>query len=751
MDEKDRDFLDHLKATFVVEVSEHVRAISGGILELEENLPSERKAEVIESIFREAHSLKGAARSVGFKDIEAVCQSLESAFAALKDRTIDPSPFFLDLILKTTDTVERLVSSIDAEDHGTDRAIVKELIRKLADASTAAAPTEGLDRPAQPERKPIMDRQPIHASIGENPSVKAQATGGSHQAGTVRIPAARLDSLLFQAEELVQAKIAANQRLMEARDIERTLASLRAESRRPNQTQGPKAFSLDRIESGTTALANALERDLRSIRRMVDEHLEAMKKAAMLPVASLMEGFPKMVRDLAREQGKDVGLIVQGGDIEIDKRVLEEIKDPLIHLVRNCVDHGFRDPAERAEGGKERRGTIRIIFSTLDSRRAEIIVSDDGEGVNIERVREMALRSGLVARETAEKMNAEEVLSLIFLSGISTSPLITDLSGRGLGLAIVREKIDKLGGTVSVESHTHAGTTFRLIIPLTLATFRGVLVRAGDQAFAIPTINVERAVRVARGAVETIENRETIRVEGQALPLIGLCDTLGQSCRRGKTAQDKAASSVADRMYVVVLSFAGKRVAFVVDEIIDEAPIMMKNLGRQLKRVRNIAGATVLGSGDLALVLNVPDLMKSAVRTAVPVLPAADTSDIHSRKGRILVAEDSITARTLLKGILEAAGYQVTTAVDGVDAYAKMHEREFDLVVSDVDMPGMSGFELCSSIRGDERFARVPVLLVTALESREDRERGIDAGANAYIVKSSFEQSNLLEIIRRLI
>jgi two-component system, chemotaxis family, sensor kinase CheA len=728
MDAKDREFLDRLKATFMAEAEEHLRAISADIVALEKETAPGKRAELIEIVFREAHSLKGAARSVGSRDIESVCHSLESTFAALKDLTIALSPALCDLVLKAVDAIERLVSSADAEGSEADRGAAKELIRELAAASRNAGPSEAQSRPVPSEEEPSVDLSPASVSIGKAAAKKTSASGGAVQAGIVRIPAARLDSLLLQAEEMVLVKIAAGQRAAEARGIARSLASPEAD-----------------------ALARSLERDLRSSSRMVDEHLEAMKKAAMLPVASLMEAFPKMVRDLARTQGKEVDFVVSGEEIEIDKRVLEEIKDPLVHLVRNCVDHGIRVPSERVARGKTPRGTIKIAFATLDGRRAEIAVSDDGEGIDIERVREAAIRSGVAAREAVDKMGPDEALSLVFRSGLSTSPMITDLSGRGLGLAIVREKIDKLGGTVSVETHARAGTTFRLAVPLTLATFRGVLVRAGGQVFVIPTINVERAMRVDRGAIDTVENRETIRVDGQAIPLVKLCDALGQPHRQGKPARGKAVPPEADRLYALLLDLAGKRIAFEVDEVLNELQIMVKNLGRQLKRVRNVAGATVLENGDLVLVLNASDLMKSAVRAASPLRPAEGAEGEAPEKGRVLVAEDSITARMLLKSILEAAGYQVTTAVDGADAYAKAREGEFDLVVSDVDMPRMSGFELSSRIRGDESLAHMPVVLVTALESREDRERGIDAGASAYIVKSSFDQSNLLEVIRRLI
>jgi len=298
-----------------------------------------------------------------------------------------------------------------------------------------------------------------------------------------------------------------------------------------------------------------------------------------------------------------------------------------------------------------------------------------------------------------------------------------------------------------VDTRVCAGTTFRILLPLTLATFRGVVVRADDMLFILPTLNVERVTRADPTKTMSVENREMIQVDGKNLSMVALAGALGLPRRARKAAISESAT---EPLPIVVLASADTRIAFQVDEIQGEQQVMLKSLGKQLRRVRNVAGAAILGSGRVVPVLNISDLMKSALRNVAPAR-SAESEDTPSKRARVLVAEDSITSRSLLKNILETAGYDVTTAVDGADAYSKTVEGQFDLVVSDVDMPRLSGFELTAKIRGDKRFSRMPVVLVTALESREDRERGIDAGADAYIVKSSFDQSNLLEVVRRLV
>jgi len=310
----------------------------------------------------------------------------------------------------------------------------------------------------------------------------------------------------------------------------------------------------------------------------------------------------------------------------------------------------------------------------------------------------------------------------------------------------VGEKVEKLGGTVFLESHPGTGTACRIILPLTLATFRGILICVDEHLFILPTTNVEQVVRVSKEHIKTVENRETIRLNGQAVSLVRLADVL-------KFAPKCTADESADLLQVVVLGSAEKRIAFTVDGVLSEQEVLVKKLGAQLTRVPNIAGVTVLGTGKVVPILNVPDLMKSAVRVmGGPIrLPAALVEIEEIKRKSVLVVEDSITARTLLKNILESAGYDVKTAVDGIDAFTIMKTEDFNLVVSDVDMPRMNGFDLTAKIRRDKELSELPVVLVTALESHGDREHGIDTGANAYIVKSSFDQSNLLEVIQRLI
>lgn len=769
MAKKNDEFLKKLLATFRAEADEHLKAMSSGLLALEKTPAGEQQAEIVETIFREAHSLKGAARAVNLTHIESVCQSLESVFAALKDKQLTASPPLFDLLLQAIDALGGLLAANAGASPAYPPAVAA-LMRRLDDALTGTRPEPDAATTAPP-------------APATPPSVAPEAPAGVHKpplapdmtSETVRVSTTKLDAVMRQVEELLSPRLASSQRARELRETAAALAVWRKERLRiqPALRSVERAFArsvkvnggarerrelprlleyldaeqfhMKTLEDRLTKLKRAAEHDQRTLAGMTDSLLHDVKEMHLLPFSSLLEIFPRFARELVREQGKDVELAIQGGEIEIDRRILEEMKDPLIHLLRNAIDHGIEQPAVRVARRKPPRGTITLAITQKDSGKVEVLVADDGAGIDAARVKAAARKLGVVSAEEAERLGEREVLALAFQSGVTTSPIITDVSGRGLGLAIVREKVERLGGTVALESQPGAGTAFRIVLPLTLANFRGVLVRAGGQLFVVPAASVERVTRVAGQDIQTVENRETIPLDGQAVALVWLSDAL--ELPRTGTAGESAGNASA-----VVLGSDLARVAFRVEEVLGEQEVLVKALGRQLVRVRNVAGASVLGTGQVVPVLNVPDLLKSAVqRATAPLAPVTAGKPGAAEKQSILVVEDSITSRALLKNILESAGYRVTVAVDGIDAYTALKTATFDLVVSDVEMPRMDGFDLTAKVRADKQLAELPIVLVTALESREHRERGIDAGANAYIVKSSFDQGNLLEVIGRLI
>jgi len=598
------------------------------------------------------------------------------------------------------------------------------------------------------------------------------------QAETVRISRNKLDSLMTQTEEMLSVKLKLFQLLSDLQDSRSVLDQLNKELIKLMQEFRKTSFSgTDRpdiaeriqerqslrvqdayekslksvwlLENMFDKLVKSAEQDQRLTGRMIDNLLTGMRAVLMLPISSVMDILPGMVRNLSREQGKITELVMHGAENEVDRRILEEIKDPLIHLVRNCIDHGIEKPEIRMAGNKPAAGRIEISVTQLPGNKIEIVISDDGAGINIQKVKEKALREGII--KDTDDLTDREVENLIFHSGITTSPMITDLSGRGLGLAIVREKIDALGGTVSVHSEPVKGTSFSFRIPLTLATYRGIFIDVSGELFVIPTTYIERVLRISRNDIKTVESRQTIAFKGSTLAFVDLGDILGLR-RKSTVISDLPGKGKASDIYFALLSVNGdNRIAFGVDRIVNEQEILVKHLTGPLVRVPNIGGVTVLGSGKVVPILNVSDLMQAAISGAVPAEKAVVAETEGVRQKSIMVAEDSITSRMLLKDILESSGFLVTTAVDGAEALSFLREGGYDLLVSDIDMPRMNGFELTKNIRGDKNLYDIPVVLVTALKTREDREHGMEVGANAYIEKSSFTPEHLLMAINKLI
>lgn len=764
MSQKNEAFLKKLRETFKTEADEHLQAISTGLLALEKASTPDDQRNIVETVFRAAHSLKGAARAVDFSEVESLCQSLEDVFASLKQQASMPSANALDTLHQALDAIGSTLASTNGSpgaNGSSDWTYLCESLQRLADSVPQSPEEPGKVKPKAPA--PV---EPAQSSwhTAENASSEE----------TVRVAVAKLETQLLEAEEMLMAKFTASQRAADLRELAHLIDAWRSEwttveldlrglrrGREHVAIHGERRsshgltrlldffdWSMDyftSVENRTATLSRKVAQDGHVIGKLVDDLLEDSKQLLLLPFSTISASFPKLVRDLCRDQGKEADFTMIGEDAEIDKHILEEMKDPLVHLLRNSIGHGVEPSSERARLGKPARATITLTVLQVNDNKVQILVSDDGAGIDVGKVKTSAIKHGLISAEAASQLGEAEAQALIFHSAVSTSPIITQLSGRGLGLAIVRERAEKLDGTVSVESHAGLGTTFRIIIPATRATFRGILVDVAGRQLVVPTTQVHRVTRVKSEDIQTVEGRETITLDARTVALVQLSEVLELPSSESNNAQTAGTQ-------VIVLGSGEQRIAFVVDAVLDELEVLVKTLPKPLSRVRNVAAATVLGSGQVVPILNVADLLKSARKvTGVTVRTAAAAAPKIATSQKILVVEDSITSRMLLKSILESAGYNVQIAVDGMDAFTRLRADRFDLVVSDVEMPRLNGLDLTARIRADKKMAELPVVLVTALEKREDRERGIDVGANAYLVKSNFDQSGLLEAVQRLI
>jgi two-component system chemotaxis sensor kinase CheA len=475
---------------------------------------------------------------------------------------------------------------------------------------------------------------------------------------------------------------------------------------------------------------------------MSDSMMEQAKQLLLMPFALLTDTLAPMVRKLARDLQKSVRFEIEGADIRIDKRILEALKDPLIHMLRNSIDHGMEDPDTRIRHGKKQEGRISLRICIREDSRVEVVVQDDGRGIDIEAVKRKALRDGILKDDDAKTLSKTDAMALIFHSGLSTSRIITDVSGRGIGLSVVRENILALGGDVSVDTDPGGGTTFRMALPVSLSNARGVLIRSSGRMYIIPLQHVARGVMVHREDFSTLDGKTVMQYAERTVTVNKLEDLLDMPLASKPETRTDAT--------VLILQLGSGFLALEIDEILWEQDVVIKPLPAPVSRVKTIAGATLLSTGELVPVLNVPDLFDHA-RSVHNLVRAERSTAEGTILSKLLVVDDSITSRVLLHDILISSGYSVKTAVDGIDALTCLREDEYQLVVSDVEMPRMNGFELTETIRKDEKMHDMPVILVTGLESKEDRERGFDVGANAYIVKSSFDQSNLLGVVERLL
>ncbi|MGH7255886.1 MAG: hybrid sensor histidine kinase/response regulator [Nitrospirales bacterium] len=740
-----------LMATFKVEAEEHLQMLNANLEALESHPAPAEQQELVEVTFREMHTLKGAARSVGIKHVESLCQACESLLSRLHRDRVPVTPSIRQVLQEALDALDHLLSP-----EGDAHIRTDDLVGRLEQAlGTVGAGTQVSAPPAPTFAPPVPEPSSGETSQEGPGGAGPRASIGPARASldSIRIPTGKLDRLLVEAESLLMPKLAVGERAQEARSLAesvtkcRQMLGSRLAARAGNGSAPARLHDLEALlhdaESRTRQLIDHLTIDHRSMGSAVDAVLVDMRGLRMMPAAAILEAFPRMVRDLALKDGKEVTWTVTGGDLEIDRKVLETIKDPLIHLVRNAVDHGIEPPQVRLRSGKTAGGRVSLAIAALERGWVEISLEDDGQGIDLEGVREAAVRVRLVTAEAARTLTDDQVLELIYRSGLSTSPIITEVSGHGLGLAIVRERVERLDGRITVESRPGAGTKITMVIPATIATFRGLLVRVGEHPFLVPLEAVERVIRVTTDHVHQVEGREAIHWASHTVPFGSLDRVLGLSSIR-EDRNDGCPRPC------VILASGPHRCALAVDEVQGDREGLLKDLQPPLVRVRNVSSAALLGTGEVVLVLHPVDLLKS-VRLASTTRPAATLRPERTRQKIILVVDDSITTRTMEKNLLEAAGFHVKVAVDGLDALTVLRSEPVDVVLSDVDMPRMNGFELTSRIRGDRKLADLPVILVTALESREDKERGIEVGANAYMVKSSFDQTRLLEILRPLL
>ena len=759
--DKNREFQKRILATFKLEAEENIQLVSSLLIELEKAPVFAGNEDLFERLYRSAHSLKGASRAVGLGDIESLCHALEDVFSAIRNGEIGISKNTVDAFFATLDLLEDLVKNSGMDENPELAEAVSnhlEILTLVEIGETVEIPKRNADvvtkskttvEPTQSVPEKIAPGLPEAERPANKPKKNVQQKND-----TIRISAHKLDDFLTQVEELLPLKLTANK---QAEDLHQIINSFSSWKKQVSSVK-TNSFDLKKFEAvfdeNKTHL-NETEKQLHELLNLarqeaylatqkIESLLNDVKALLTVPFSLLFDGFPKMVRDMANDLGKEVEFSIEGDSIEIDRRILEEMRNPLTHLLRNAVDYGVEAPEVKIQKNKNRKGKIAVKIEQTENNKVSIWISDDGPGLNFGKLHEMYLdEEHKKGNSSPGEISEKELAAFIFKSGVSTSEIISDISGRGLGMAIVQETVERLGGNIIVNSEKNKGTTFEINLPLSIVTFRGVVIESAGQTYIVPTFKVKQIVQVDPNSIKTIKNKASVTVNGEIIPLFDLAQTL-------ETAITKKPKK--GKLTTIIFDVKGKRNGFVIDRVIGEQEVLVKNFNRQLTRVRNILGATVLGANQVVPVLNVSDLYLSAEKNNYGLNKNSNSAKKQEeRKKSVLIVEDSITSRTLLKNIVESAGYKVSVAVDGIDGFTKLKTGIFDVVISDVEMPRMNGFELTQKIKTDESLNKTPVILVTSLSKPEHREKGVEVGANAYIIKSNFEQGTLIEAIERFI
>ncbi|VXD19609.1 CheA signal transduction histidine kinase [Planktothrix serta PCC 8927] len=828
---------DELREVFKTASEEHLQNLDEGLLYLEKQPNDTTK---LEELLREAHSLKGDAGMLGVKDVATLAHQIEHLLGGLKRQETTLSAELVDRISHGIDAIRQLVhAAVTGEPStiNTFHSLAYLMGAKPAESTpSVSVPSEVTTEPPPPVAVPTPEPTPALISVDSVPAdtrVPVTASPESiYKIETIRVPTRNLDGLMTQTGELTVTKIRIAHRLNEieeitslweewsrdafvnrfvVNDLENHLNRHISGNGTIGQLQNYYHRSAERLEQFGTLinqLRNTFAEDIARLEIIGDELEDGIRTLRLLPLSTIFNLFPRMVRDLARQQGKEIELVISGGDTRADKRILEEMKDPLMHILRNAIDHGIETPIEREKFGKPAIATIQLRgYQT--ATHVVLEVHDDGRGLDLEKIKQTALKRGICQPEELLGMTPQQIHALIFAPGFTTRTVVTEVSGRGVGMDVVRTNVERLKGLIQVESFPLKGCLFRIQLGTTLATAHVLIVSVQGISYAIPVEFVQMTRLVMSHEIFAIEGRDTIIFEDQPISVAKLADLLeirliqsqvdsettpsldaksrpsnsssflqsfaqtstsvGVNLSRSSAAdigthglpnniqnKNENSSLVDVSLPCIILKVGEEKLGLFVDALIDQQDVVLKPQSQLLKRVRNVAGATILGTGEVCIILSPQDLIKSIRKQAGVISSPMVRSPLNiqepsSHKPVILLVEDSITTRTQEKRILESAGYEVVTAVDGLDGFNKLTTRSFDAVVSDIQMPNLDGLSLTAKIRQHQEYSELPIILVTSLASDEDKRKGAEAGANAYITKASFNQEVLIETLKRLV
>ncbi len=741
-------------AAFQVEHREHLERIRSLLTHIE---ASGGGSEQVDEVFRRAHSLKGAARIAGLKPAETVAHRLETLFAKAREGSLHVTPVMVQAIQRGLNFIEDaavcLVQQRPMPDPSAELAVIDAALGVLPVPADIGSVREG-EAPAEPEAAARQEPRPPEPGLHP---------GTAQPADAVRVSADHLDRLLQTAEQVLTEGLGQDRSVRELALLQREADDLVREwelagtAIRARQHAGgnPDLDRIHRLLHQVGERLRALARHARQTHRLHRQSSWALRvlgrqlqhdvrQARTVPAEGVFQGFRKMMRDLAQTDGKDIDFRMTGLDVKADRLVLQGLKDSLMHVLRNAVCHGIQPPDERRRQGKPPAGRVSLHLEVVGNL-LHVIVEDDGQGIDPRKLAEEAVRRRILTSDEAEAADAEKLTRLVFQPGFSTSRVVTDLSGRGMGLSVVQEAVTRLQGEVNLSRNEFGGTRVGIVVPLSVSAQRLLLVTTRGQTLAIAVHSVERLCRIKPHEIEMVSGQPVLILENEPIPLRTLAQLLGL----------EGEETARDLLSVVVVRSGPRRLAVIVESLLGERDALLKDLGPPANRGERWAGAILLEDASVCLVLNAAALFRDertergtgAVRFAAP--PALKSAE--KKTPTILVVDDSLTTRTLEKSILEAHGYRVRLALDGLEALTQLRSDLPDLVITDIQMPRLDGFGLLEQMKKDPRLARLPVIVVTSLERREDQERGLALGADAYIVKRKFDHEELLQTVQQIL
>ena len=739
-----------LAATFAAEIEDRLASLSSGLLAIESRLGSDSSAgpdgatrpspSQIAACFRDAHTIKGTARLTGLITMVELAHAAEDLLGALRAGRLRLRQPHIELLLRCCDALGRLVPGATAP---LDEAAVAPLAEALRSAATGAAPAIPEQLPDAPPAVPSQRAEPAREVVEPSftaPTFAAPTFTPAPPVPAEAVPAVaatpRNDPVRVEAGKVHDLLAVVGETEIEARRLERRMRDL------STLATGMLSAVTDPAAATDPARLAGVVAAIEELRESAEDHAGRLSRIrdhatglAMVPVGQLTARFPRLVRDIAGRTGKKVRLVVQGADVELDKQVLDAVSDALGHLVVNAVDHGCDTPAARQRSGKSEQATVQVRVRGAGGS-VTVEVSDDGAGIDEQAVRAAAVRAGITVPDGP--LTSAALLSVLCTPALSTREEVTETSGRGVGMDAVRSAIEAVGGSLAITTAPGQGTTFSVTVPVTLGVLHCLLVRLGEERYALPVHAVVETLSLRGVERHQIAGAPAIVRDGSPLPLLDLAAALGTD------------AEPRERRGVVVVRRADRLLGWTVDALEGEAELVVKDLGSflsgRLPAAAAVGGASIDEHGRVLCVL---DLRELPLPNAGGV--AREAAPDSRPRARVLVVEDSVGVRELERAVLTAAGYDVDTAVDGLDGAARLSGRPYDLVLTDIEMPGLDGIELTRRIRAASGWAAVPIVVMTSLGSDEDRRAGLSAGANAYLLKSEFDQADLVDTIRRLV